>query len=74
VHVKLGNKERHQITLMLTKGRESARVLRRRRSRSACTAASAWANDAFLHCAISDGKARLGAGRWTATTLPSTGS
>jgi len=29
VHVKLGKKERHQITLMLTKGRESARVLRR---------------------------------------------
>ena len=29
VHLKLGNKERHQITTMLTKGRESARVLRR---------------------------------------------
>jgi transposase len=29
VHVKLGNKERHQITALLTKGRESARVLRR---------------------------------------------
>ena len=29
VHVALGKKERHQITAMLTKGRESARVLRR---------------------------------------------
>ena len=29
VHMKLGKKERHQITTMLTKGRESARVLRR---------------------------------------------
>jgi len=29
VHVELGKKERHQIALMLTKGRESARVLRR---------------------------------------------
>ena len=29
VHVNFGKKERHQIRLMLTKGRESARVLRR---------------------------------------------
>jgi putative transposase len=29
VHVELGKKDRHQITAMLAKGRESARVLRR---------------------------------------------
>jgi transposase len=29
LHLKLGKKERHQITAMLTRGRESARVLRR---------------------------------------------
>ena len=29
VHIQLGKKERHQITTMLAKGRESARVLRR---------------------------------------------
>jgi transposase len=29
VHVELGKKDRHQITVMLTRGRESARVLRR---------------------------------------------
>jgi len=29
IHVKLGKKDRQQISMMLTKGRESARVLRR---------------------------------------------